>query len=177
MKDQKSLTLHWHSPEWNTNCQWVLNFCMFKWIQWFLTANKSFLHTHICIQKLQCLSLSDPPLDTSSEWYLTLAYHGTVLSVGNSLHIDLYTSFWYFSPDFLDFPHPAHSLWFLRPTRSKFSKSQQCAQGLSREWCSWTDCGIQYDRRHSSQFMSCVDCFIDNTYDITDLHVVCEFCV
>jgi len=97
----------------------LINFLQ-KCIQWLLAANKSFLCINIWIQKLPTLSIADPQLDSFSVWWITLAYHVPALSAGNSPHISLYTSCWYVQPDFLTFPHPAHSPWFPWPTLSNF---------------------------------------------------------
>jgi len=68
MYDQKSLTLRWPSPQRHTYSQWMLNNCMQKCIQSLLAANPSLLCNNICIQMLQCISISHPWPDTLSEW-------------------------------------------------------------------------------------------------------------
>jgi len=86
----------------------MLNNCMYKWVQSLLPGNKSFLCINISIQKLQSVTLSDPPLDTLPEWYMTSAYHVTAHSASNSPHVDPYNSFRYVWPCFLTVPHAAH---------------------------------------------------------------------
>ena len=90
--------LRWCSPWWHTNSQWMLNNCMQQCIQSLLAANDSFLSINICIQKLQRLPMSVPPLEKSSEWWMTSAYHSTALSASNWPHVDPYTTFEIYSP-------------------------------------------------------------------------------
>jgi len=69
-------------------------------------------------------------------------------------------------------------VWAISLTyREHLSNSWPCAPGPCGELCSWMHEQMHHDGRHSSQLVLRIDHFLYDSYDITDLNYVSEFCL
>jgi len=103
-----------------------------------LTANIQFLSRIVCFKQHQGLSVSEPPLFTSSVWGMTWFRHVLALSASMLRPTEPSTNFRHIEPDFLPFLFPAcfpQFPWRTMSNHQNFDHLQQV----------WVDsCAVRY---------------------------------